>query len=115
MYTEQANHYREKLAAGWWPSYNDEGEKKWSEGLRTKCTVADGRPLMLVYQLDPGEWKNIYSTYVDGYTTQQAAEALGVSDSRIRQLLGDGKLPGAVKVGRDWWIPNAAIAAIKES
>lgn len=36
-------------------------------------------------------------------TTQQAAERLGVSDSRIRQLILDGKL-AAVKAGRDWLI-----------
>jgi excisionase family DNA binding protein len=36
-------------------------------------------------------------------TTQQAAEGLGVSDSRIRQLILVGKL-AAVKAGRDWLI-----------
>jgi excisionase family DNA binding protein len=36
-------------------------------------------------------------------TTRQAAERLGVSDSRIRQLILDGKL-AAVKAGRDWLI-----------
>src|ERR1044071_3862685 len=36
-------------------------------------------------------------------TTQQAADRLGISDSRIRQLILDGKLK-AVKAGRDWLI-----------
>jgi excisionase family DNA binding protein len=36
-------------------------------------------------------------------TTQQAAERLEISDSRIRQLILDGKL-AAVKAGRDWLI-----------
>src|SRR5262249_39744913 len=36
-------------------------------------------------------------------TTGQAAQRLGVSDSRIRQLILDGKL-AAVKAGRDWLI-----------
>jgi excisionase family DNA binding protein len=36
-------------------------------------------------------------------TTKQAAEMLGISDSRIRQLILDGQVP-AVKAGRDWLI-----------
>lgn len=115
MYKEQADYYREKLASGWWPSHHDEGQKKWSYGLRTKCTVIDGRPVMLVYELDPGEWRQVEGMHVDGYTTQQAAAEIGVNDSRIRQLLADGAFPGAVKTGRDWWIPNAAMGICKEN
>ena len=36
-------------------------------------------------------------------TTGEAAEALGVTQARIRQLCGEGYLP-ATKRGRDWWI-----------
>ncbi|MBA7495699.1 hypothetical protein ES702_06288 [subsurface metagenome] len=36
-------------------------------------------------------------------TIQQAADKLGVSRSRIRQLVLSGKLP-AIKYGRDWFI-----------
>ena len=41
-------------------------------------------------------------------TTKQAAAALGVTDSRVRQLLIDGRLKGE-KVGRDWIISEADI------
>ena len=36
-------------------------------------------------------------------TTGEAAEVLGVSQARVRQLCGEGYLP-ATKRGRDWWI-----------
>jgi excisionase family DNA binding protein len=37
------------------------------------------------------------------FNTKQAAEILGVNDSRVRQLILAGRLP-AQKVGRDWVI-----------
>ncbi|OAI54028.1 hypothetical protein AYO44_03865 [Planctomycetaceae bacterium SCGC AG-212-F19] len=45
-------------------------------------------------------------------STQQAAEALGVNDSRIRQLVRAGLLK-AEKVGRDWLIPPAEVQRLK--
>lgn len=36
-------------------------------------------------------------------TTKQAARALGINDSRVRQLILSGRLP-AQKIGRDWII-----------
>lgn len=36
-------------------------------------------------------------------TTRQAAEALGINDSRVRQVIRAGELP-AEKAGRDWLI-----------
>lgn len=38
-------------------------------------------------------------------TTRQAAAALSLHPSRIRRLLADGRIEGAVKHGRDWVIP----------
>ena len=40
-------------------------------------------------------------------TTQQAAAALGISTSRLRTLLLEGRVVGAEKVdwpGRGWWL-----------
>lgn len=45
-------------------------------------------------------------------TAPQAAERLGVSRYRIWQFCAAGRLPGAVKHGRDWLIPVAALAAV---
>lgn len=42
-------------------------------------------------------------------STSQAAEAIGVSTRQIRNILKKHKVEGAVKVGRDWAIPEAAI------
>ena len=39
------------------------------------------------------------------YSTQEAADRLGLTDGRIRQLLIAGKIKG-LKVGRDWRIPE---------
>jgi len=39
-------------------------------------------------------------------STKKAAEKLGVSDSRIRQLILCGELP-AMKFGRDWGVKES--------
>ena len=39
-------------------------------------------------------------------TAKQAAEELGLSYVRIRQLLQQGRVHGAVKPQRDWLIPR---------
>ena len=38
-------------------------------------------------------------------TTEKAAEDRGVSPRRIRQLLRERRIQGAVKLGRQWIIP----------
>jgi excisionase family DNA binding protein len=44
-------------------------------------------------------------------TVQQAALRLGVTLKYVRDLLYEGKLPGATKLGRKWAIPAAAVNA----
>jgi excisionase family DNA binding protein len=48
------------------------------------------------------------TTYI---STKQAADALGVSDARVRQLIAEGKLP-AQKIGRDHLIAPADVKAL---
>lgn len=48
----------------------------------------------------------------DLLTTQEAGHALGLSDSHIRRLIGQGRLQ-AVKRGRDWWIPRQALDTVQ--
>jgi hypothetical protein len=43
--------------------------------------------------------------FADAYDAAGAAKKLGVSTSRVRQLLGSGRLYG-VKQGRDWCLPR---------
>ena len=38
-------------------------------------------------------------------TTKEAVEKWNISERRIRQLLADGRIEGAVKVGNSWNIP----------
>jgi excisionase family DNA binding protein len=40
-------------------------------------------------------------------TLKQAAERVGVNPSRMRQLVGKNRFPGASKPGHDWMIPEA--------
>lgn len=42
------------------------------------------------------------------WTTAEAAAAWGVSRQRVLRLLAQGRIPGAVKWGRDWQIPADA-------
>ena len=42
-------------------------------------------------------------------TTKQAAEKWGISERRVRTLCAEGKISGAVQVGRSWNIPADAI------
>jgi excisionase family DNA binding protein len=46
----------------------------------------------------------------DMITTEIASQMLRLSDSRIRQLLRSGELPGR-KVGRRWLVKRSAVAA----
>ena len=39
-------------------------------------------------------------------TAKQAAEELGLSYSRIRQLLNEDRIKGAFKAPRDWLMPS---------
>lgn len=45
-------------------------------------------------------------------TARQAAEKLGVNDSRIRQLIGTGKLP-AEKYGNLWLVDEKDLELVK--
>lgn len=39
-------------------------------------------------------------------TTREAAEELGMTDKRLRQLLAEGRIVGAQKFGWVWLIPS---------
>lgn len=46
---------------------------------------------------------------IEGYTTIKViAEKWGITPRRIQILCSQGKIPGAVKFGRDWAIPSNA-------
>ena len=39
-------------------------------------------------------------------TSVELAKRWGITRGRIHQMIQEGKLPEAVKIGRDWLIPN---------
>jgi excisionase family DNA binding protein len=41
--------------------------------------------------------------------TTSAAERLGVTPKHVRRLAAAGRLLGAYRRGRDWWVPDVAI------
>ena len=43
---------------------------------------------------------------VANVTVRQAATRLGVSERRVRQLAGEGRVRGAAKTGAEWLIPT---------
>lgn len=48
-------------------------------------------------------------------TSVEAAQALGITRQRVQVLISNGQLPGAVKFGRDWAIPESSVNKYKES
>ena len=48
-------------------------------------------------------------------TTKEAVEKWNISERRIRQLLQDGRIEGAVKVGPNWNIPVDADKPVDKS
>lgn len=55
----------------------------------------------------------LFGKAAPGLSTAQAAEALGLTDARIRQLCASGEL-GAQKVGRDWLIQADEVERYKQ-
>ena len=49
----------------------------------------------------------------DHVTAREAAYILGYHPASVKNLCRWGKLPGAVKVGRDWLIPRAAVESYR--
>ncbi len=49
------------------------------------------------------------------YTVRQASAILGISGSRVCQLIEAGRLPGAIKAGGtgQWLIPPAALRQVR--
>jgi excisionase family DNA binding protein len=45
-------------------------------------------------------------------TTREAAAQLGITDSRIRQLIRAGRLP-ARRMGRDWFVDEGDLRAFQ--
>jgi hypothetical protein len=46
---------------------------------------------------------------IEGYTTiKEIAEQWGITPRRVQVLCNNGKIPGAVKFGRDWAVPRNA-------
>jgi excisionase family DNA binding protein len=39
-------------------------------------------------------------------STQQAAQLLGVTVAYIRRIAGQGRIPGAQRIGKVWVFPN---------
>lgn len=49
-------------------------------------------------------------------TVKQAAERLGVNVARVRALALAGRIPGAKKLGRDWFLPDPfVVLAVRRS
>lgn len=49
----------------------------------------------------------------DYLTTSQTAEKLGVSTARVRQMIIEGVITKAEKIGRDNFIPESEVARLK--
>ncbi len=51
----------------------------------------------------------------DYLTTTDAAARLGISQARVRQLILDGAIKGATKMGRDHVIPESEVTRLQNT
>lgn len=47
------------------------------------------------------------------YSTTEAAQELGISPARVRQLLLSGRIPEAIKTSAGWIIPADALEQVR--
>lgn len=47
------------------------------------------------------------------YSTQEAAQALGITDGRLRQLIMRGEFTPKLKIGRAWVFTESEIAELR--
>lgn len=55
---------------------------------------------------------DLYLAYMKLLTTSEAAQKLGISERRVRQLINEGKLE-AHKLGRDYAIEESTLKTVK--
>ncbi len=60
-----------------------------------------------------GLWYIWSMTETEILSTAQAAERLGISAERVRQLAAQGRFAGAFLLGKTWAIPSSAVASFK--
>jgi len=91
-----------------------EAERQWEQSRREDAISASGSAEMpdedAVTASDRARGQQAEGPEVVGTTV--AAGLLGCTDRRVRQLLDDGLLVGR-KVGRQWLVDEASIAAMK--
>jgi excisionase family DNA binding protein len=46
-----------------------------------------------------------FAEFMGYLTSQEVAEALRVPETRIRKLCREGRMPGALRIGKSWRIP----------
>lgn len=50
---------------------------------------------------------------IDGYiTVQELAKKWDINERTVQSMCGDGRIPGAVKFGRSWAIPENTVKPI---
>ncbi len=70
-------------------------------------------PLLENVDIIPVTVYNIYEVILMKYiNTKKASEKWGISDRRIRVLCNEGRIQGAIKIGRNWAIPVDAIKPV---
>lgn len=53
------------------------------------------------------------TTTIDDYlTVSEAAELIGVTEGRVRQMRLAGMFPGAKQKGRPWYLPKDEVEAV---
>ena len=45
-------------------------------------------------------------------STKEVSEKWGISDRRVRVLCNERRIEGAIKIGRNWYIPADAIMPV---
>ena len=62
---------------------------------------------MVIASMPHSPWSKLTVAIPSPYiTAKQAAQEVGLSYARVRQLLNQGRIKGAFKAPRDWLIPS---------
>lgn len=116
-HTSVIAHFRDRLAAGWWPEYRDDTEDMHDGSVMYRCTVQDGRAILIVGAEQPGGEYTPIETRELWLSAREVADILGYATPRQAQNIMRRGTVTAVQVEipgqpRPVWLADPASVAV---